>query len=64
MLAKKNLEINPHHSLMKEMLQIIKDSEDGEVDDATKDYARLMYQMALLNSGFDLEDPVAFTAPL
>ena len=43
MLAKKTLEINPHHSLMKEMLKIVKDSVDGEIDDVTKDYARLMY---------------------
>jgi len=29
MLAKKTLEINPHHSVMKEMLKAVKDNTDG-----------------------------------
>lgn len=32
MLAKKTLELNPHHSTMKEMLAKLKDSADGELD--------------------------------
>jgi hypothetical protein len=35
MLAKKTMEINPHHSLMKELLAKVKASVDGEVDEAT-----------------------------
>lgn len=32
MLAKKTLELNPHHSVMKEMLQKLKDSADNTLD--------------------------------
>jgi molecular chaperone HtpG len=42
----------------------VKDSVDGEVDEATKDYAKLMFHMALLNSGFTIDEPSDFTAPL
>lgn len=54
MLAKKTLELNPHHGVMKEMLQKLKDSVDEKLDDPTEDMAKLMYNMALLNSGFNL----------
>merc|ERR1719327_2537710 len=66
MMARKTLEINPHHGVMKEMLQMIKDAEDEKdpVDDKTKDMATLMYNMALLNSGFNIDDPDAMTSPL
>lgn len=64
MLAKKTLEINPHHSLMKELLSKLKNSVDGEVDEATQDYAKLLFHMALLNSGFSIDEPSDFTAPL
>jgi molecular chaperone HtpG len=52
MSAKKTLEINPHHSVMKEMLQKLKDSVDEKLDDSTEDMASLLYHMALMNSGF------------
>ena len=64
MLAKKTLEINPHHSLMKELLAKVKDSVDGEMDEATEDYAKLMFNMALLNSGFTIDEPSELTVPL
>ena len=64
MLAKKTLEINPHHSVMKEMLAKLKESSDEKLDEPTEDMARLMFNMALLNSGFSIEDPSAFTGPL
>jgi len=57
MLAKKTLEINPHHSVMKEMLSKVKDSVDGKLDESTEDSAKLMFHMALLNSGFNIDDP-------
>ncbi len=43
MMAKKTLEINPHHSVMKELLAKVKDSVDDKLDDATEDLARLMF---------------------
>lgn len=61
MLAKKTLEINPHHSVMKEMLSKLKDSVDENLDEATEDMASLLYHMALLNSGFSIDDPTKFT---
>ena len=64
MMAKKTLEINPHHGVMKEMLQKIKDSVDEKLDESTQEKANLLYHMALLNSGFEINDPSAFTGNL
>ena len=64
MLAKKTLELNPHHSVMKEMLNKVKESVDGDLDATTEDLARLMFNMAMLNSGFNIEDPSDMTSPL
>jgi molecular chaperone HtpG len=57
MLAKKTLEINPHHSIMKTLLAQVKEAGDDELPEATQDYARLMFHMALLNSGFTIDEP-------
>lgn len=43
MLAKKQLEINPAHPVMKKLLQSIKDSEDGKLDEASVEYADLLF---------------------
>jgi len=64
MMAKKTLELNPHHSVMKEMLQKVKDSVDGQLDEQTEDLARLMFNMAMLNSGFNIDEPSDMTTPL
>ena len=64
MLAKKTLELNPHHSVMKVLLQELKESEDGALSEASTEYANLLFQMALLNSGFLIESPVDLTEPL
>ena len=45
MLAKKTLELNPHHAVMKEMLAKLKESADEKLDEPTEDMARLMYNM-------------------
>jgi molecular chaperone HtpG len=63
MLAKKSLELNPHHPIMKVLLQKVKDNE-GQLDNATLEYVDLLYQMALLNSGFNNEEPTELTTPL
>jgi molecular chaperone HtpG len=63
MLAKKTLEINPHHSVSKEMLRLIEVTE-GDMTEAHEEYARLLYSMALINSGFDVGSEDAFTSPL
>jgi len=64
MLAKKTLELNPHHSIMKEMLTRVKENSDGKLGDEEEDMARLLFHMALLNSGFNVEDPSDFAASL
>lgn len=64
MLAKKTLELNPHHSIMKELLSKVKDSSDGKLGEAEEDMARLLFHMALLNSGFNIEDPSDFAGSL
>jgi len=55
MSAKKSLEINPHHPVMKKILEKVKESEDSSLDEASTEYADLLFQMALLQSGFTIE---------
>jgi len=64
MLAKKTLELNPHHPVIKEMLQRVKNAVGGEVEESVGEYATLLYNMALLNSGFLIENPSDFIAPM
>ena len=67
MLAKKTLELNPHHPVIKEMLNKVKsmqDNEDSNTEAELGEYADLMYNMALLNSGFNIENPSDFSTPL
>lgn len=52
MLAKKQLEINPSHPVMKKMLENIKQSDDSTLTEAQTEYADLLFNMAMLNSGF------------
>lgn len=62
MLAKKTLELNPHHPVIKEMLSKVKNQE--EVDEEVQEYGTLLYNMALLNSGFLIENPTEFIVPM
>ena len=72
MHARKTLEINPHHSIMKDMLAKVntakeeneKQTDQDRLDENTEDMATLMFNMALLNSGFMIDEPVDLTAPL
>lgn len=63
MLAKKTLELNPNHPVMKSMLNELKEN-DGELSEASTEYANLLFQMAILNSGFLVENPMDLTEPL
>lgn len=56
--SKKNLEINPGHPVIKELLDRVANSPDKE----TEEMATLLYEAALLNSGFSLSDPSEFAA--
>ena len=42
MLSKKTLELNPHHPVMKTLLQLIKDN-DGQLDEAAGEYCDLLF---------------------
>jgi molecular chaperone HtpG len=54
MAAKKHLEINPDHSIMKNL----KDKTDLDKNDkAVKDLVLLLFETSLLSSGFSLDDP-------
>jgi len=63
MTAKKSLELNPSHPVMKSLLELLKES-DGQLSDAQLEYVDLLYSMALLNSGFYIDEPTDFTTPL
>lgn len=54
MAAKKHLELNPHHKIIKSLKTMF---ERGESNKLAKDLVFLLHSTALLSSGFSLEDP-------
>merc|ERR1712038_1021303 len=54
MAAKKHLEINPDHSIVENLRQR---AETDKNDKSVKDLVMLLFETALLSSGFSLEDP-------
>lgn len=54
MVAKKNLEINPDHSIVEVLRQR---AEADKNDKSVKDLVMLLFDTALLTSGFSLEEP-------
>ena len=54
MAAKKHLEINPDHAIVETLRQ---KAESDKNDKSVKDLVMLLYETALLTSGFSLEDP-------
>jgi len=51
------LEINPKHPIVKDLIQRIKGEKES---DNTKNYAMLMYDVACMSSGYDVEDSANF----
>merc|ERR1712088_82783 len=56
MAAKKHLEINPDHSIVENLRQR---AEADKNDKSVKDLVLLLFETALLSSGFSLEDPTS-----
>jgi len=61
MVAKKHLEINPDHPIVK-TLKMRADADKN--DKSVKDLIVLLFEAALLSSGFSLEDPQVFASRL
>jgi len=61
MKGRKTLEINPRHPIIKELNQRIKDRAEADIPEDTSLLAKLMYETALLESGFMLDDARSFS---
>jgi len=59
LVSKKTMEINPRHPII---IELKKRAEENPDSDDTKDLAQLMYDTALLNSGFQMEDATGFAS--
>lgn len=57
MKQKKNLEINPRHPIIKDLLRRVKDDPE---DSKAKDIALMMYRTATLRSGYMVQDSFEF----
>ena len=57
MQAKKILEINPRHPLIDKLNEMVKEDSD---DEAAKNYANILFDSALMNSGFMITEPEDF----
>lgn len=58
MMSKKTMEINPNHPII---VQLKAKVEENKNDRTIKDLIMLMFETALLSSGFSMDDPNQFS---
>merc|ERR1712048_127089 len=58
MMAKKTMELNPSHPIIKSLKEKLSDDSG---DKSAKDLVMLLFETSLLTSGFTLEDPSSFS---
>merc|ERR1712066_728245 len=56
MSGRKTLEINPNHPVVSDLLKKVKEDKENS---AAKDTAHVLFQTALIESGYDIADPSA-----
>jgi heat shock protein beta len=56
--GKRVLEINPRHPIIKRLLTLVS---DDNTDESTEDIAHVLYDVAILNSGYSLNEPADLT---
>merc|ERR1712146_807589 len=59
MSGRKTLEVNPNHPVIVDLLQKVKDDKE---DGAALDTAQVLFQAALIESGYEIADPSALVS--